>query len=78
MKKLKTTFIVWIAIYPAITLLLFLFGEYLNHLPVLLRTLVLTLVLVPLMVYFLIPFWTKVFSNTKPAQNQSQKKYNHA
>ncbi len=62
MKKLKSTFIVWIAIYPAITVLLLVFGDHLNHLPVLLRTLVLTLILVPLMVYLLIPFWTKVFS----------------
>lgn len=65
MKKLKSTFIVWIAIYPAITGILLLFGEYLNHLPLLIRTLILTLVLVPLMVYFLIPFWTKVFSKVK-------------
>ncbi|PRX54854.1 hypothetical protein [Flagellimonas meridianipacifica] len=65
MKKLKTTLIVWIAIYPAITAILLVFGTYLNHLPILLRTLILTLVLVPLMVYFLIPFWTKVFSKVK-------------
>ncbi|MEM6539894.1 MAG: hypothetical protein AAF634_01985 [Bacteroidota bacterium] len=65
MKKLKSTFIVWIAIYPAITALLFVFGDLLNHLPILLRTLVLTLILVPLMVYLLIPFWTKVFSKAR-------------
>ncbi|MCK8521281.1 hypothetical protein M0D21_06875 [Aquimarina sp. D1M17] len=62
MKKLKSAFIVWIAIYPAITGILLSFGEYLNHLPVLLRTFVLTVVLVPLMVYILIPFWSKVVS----------------
>ncbi len=60
MKKIKSTFIVWIAIYPAITAILMVFGEYLNHLPILLRTFVLTIVLVPLMVYFLIPFWTTI------------------
>lgn len=65
MKKLKSAFIVWIAIYPAITGLLLVFGEYLNHLPILLRTFVLTIILVPIMVYFLIPFWTKVFSVKK-------------
>ena len=62
MKKIKSTFIVWIAIYPAITILLMVFGEYLNHLPILLRTFILTIILVPLMVYVLIPFWTKVLN----------------
>ncbi|MBW1296029.1 hypothetical protein [Aquimarina litoralis] len=61
MKKIKSTFIVWIAIYPAITLISILFGEYLNQLPIPVRTFVLTIILVPLMVYFLIPFWTKIF-----------------
>ncbi|MEM6720317.1 MAG: hypothetical protein AAF611_13410 [Bacteroidota bacterium] len=61
MKKLKSTFIVWIAIYPAITGILLVFGEYLGQLPLLVRTFILTAVLVPLMVYLLIPFWTKVF-----------------
>ncbi len=65
MKKLKTSFIVWIAIYPAITGILFLFGDSLNELPITIRTLILTLVLVPLMVYVLIPFWTKVFLKIK-------------
>ncbi|MDO1501696.1 hypothetical protein Q2T40_16295 [Winogradskyella maritima] len=60
MKKLKSTFIVWIAIYPAITLILLLFGDMLNQLPILLRTFILTIILVPAMVYLLIPFWTKV------------------
>ncbi|MEO1031204.1 MAG: hypothetical protein AAFX55_07350 [Bacteroidota bacterium] len=65
MKKLKTSFIVWIAIYPAITAILLVFGKYLNHLPILLRTFILTIILVPLMVYILIPFWTKVFNSVK-------------
>ncbi len=62
MKKLKSTLIVWIAIYPAITLILLLFGDMLNQLPILLRTFILTIILVPTMVYLLIPFWTKVFN----------------
>ncbi len=65
MKKLKNTFIVWIAIYPAITAILLLFGDYLNNLNLFVRTLILTIVLVPLMVYALIPFWTKVFRTAK-------------
>ncbi|WP_299519258.1 aldo/keto reductase [Winogradskyella sp.] len=34
---------------------------FIAHTPVALRTLILTVILVPLMVYVLIPFWTKVF-----------------
>lgn len=65
MKKLKNTFIVWVAIYPAITAILLLFGDRLNQMPILLRTFILTIVLVPLMVYVLIPFWSKVFGLKK-------------
>tara|TARA_R110002074_G_scaffold182574_1_gene347496 strand:- start:803 stop:1015 length:213 start_codon:yes stop_codon:yes gene_type:complete len=65
MKKLKSTFVVWIAIYPAITVILLLFGDILNRVPVLLRTLILTVILVPLMVYLLIPFWTKLIQKVE-------------
>ena len=65
MEKIKTTVIAWVSIYPAITLLLAAFGHLLNELPIMLRTLVLTAVLVPLMVYVLVPFWTRVFSKLK-------------
>ena len=70
MKKLKSTFVVWIAIYPAITVILLLFGDILNRVPVLLRTLILTAILVPLMVYLLIPFWTKLIHKV---QRKNQK-----
>ncbi len=63
MSQLKNTLIVWIAIYPTITIILFLFGKYLNQLPLLLRTFILTIILVPLMVYILIPFWRRVFDS---------------
>ncbi|WP_179343394.1 hypothetical protein [Winogradskyella ursingii] len=69
MKKIKSTLIVWVAIYPAITAILFLFGKYLNELPLTIRTLALTVMLVPSMTYVLIPFWTKVFKKDK---NSSQ------
>lgn len=61
MKKLRTVLIVWVAIYPTITVIQYFFGGILSELPLALRTLILTGVLVPLMVYLLIPFWTKVF-----------------
>ena len=62
MEKLKRTLIVWVSIYPPITIILSEFGKPLNTLPLALRTLVLTIVLVPLMIYILIPFWTRVFN----------------
>lgn len=58
---MKKVFIAWISIYPVITIILLLFGNELNAMPVLVRTLILTVILVPLMVYVLIPFWSKVF-----------------
>ena len=59
MKAVQTIFIVWISIYPTITLLLWGFGAQLQALPLPLRTLVLTVILVPLMVLVLVPFWTR-------------------
>lgn len=52
---------IWIAIYPTITLFFILFGEYLlmvNPLP--LRTLAITVIIVPLMVFLIIPFLQKL------------------
>lgn len=59
-KKWKTALIIWIAIYPALTILIALFGEYLILLPLALRTLVMTAVLVPLLVFVLVPALHKV------------------
>lgn len=59
MKLAKAIFVVWIAIYPPLTLLLWLFGSPLQRLPLPLRTFVLTAILVPFMVAVLVPFWTK-------------------
>ncbi len=51
--------VTWLAIYPTITLALWLFQQFgLLALPLALRTLVLTAVLVPVMVYVLIPALT--------------------
>ncbi|MEM9327997.1 MAG: hypothetical protein AAGA85_20190 [Bacteroidota bacterium] len=63
MKKLRNTVIVWVAIYPAITGLSWLFGDALGALPLAVRTLILTAILVPLMVYVLIPFWTHLLQS---------------
>jgi len=47
---------IWVVIYPSITLFYVLFGSYLAELPLYLRTLVLTLILVPWMVFVGLPF----------------------
>jgi antibiotic biosynthesis monooxygenase (ABM) superfamily enzyme len=59
--KHKRAFLIWLAIYPLITITFFLFGEYLIQIPLVLRTFVLTIVLVPTMVYVILPFYTKIF-----------------
>lgn len=47
---------IWIVIYPSIMLFYFLFGSYLAELPLYVRTFILTLVLVPWMVFVGLPF----------------------
>ena len=47
---------IWVVIYPSITLLLYFFGEALSVLPLYQRTLLLTLLLVPWMVFVGVPF----------------------
>ncbi|MBL7939786.1 MAG: hypothetical protein JNL43_10535 [Flavobacteriales bacterium] len=55
----KTAVLVWIAIYPSITLFSWLAGPMLDRLPLMLRTLVLTGILVPLLVFVLLPALNK-------------------
>ncbi|MFD8596024.1 hypothetical protein ACFV1L_13560 [Kitasatospora sp. NPDC059646] len=51
----RRALITWLAIYPGITVLSVLLGPTLAPLPVYLRTLVLTAILVPTAVYVLVP-----------------------
>jgi antibiotic biosynthesis monooxygenase (ABM) superfamily enzyme len=60
-KKWKMAVIIWLAIYPLITLIFVLLGKQLiliNPLP--LRTLIITLIAVPIMVFALIPALQKL------------------
>lgn len=59
--KFKIAIITWLAIYPLITVTLYFFGPWLMQLPLLLRTLLLTAVLVPAMVYGIVPALQRVF-----------------
>ncbi|MCD6019503.1 MAG: hypothetical protein K0S53_2624 [Bacteroidetes bacterium] len=58
--KIMMAIRIWIVIYPSITLFLFLFGGVLSPLPLYLRTLILTLSLVPWMVFGGLPLLDKV------------------
>lgn len=57
--RYKLAVVVWIAIYPTITLIQWLVGPALATVPLPLRTFLLTIVLVPLMVFVLIPVLTR-------------------
>ena len=61
--RYKLFLLTWLAIYPLITVILHFFGKYLNLLPLLIRTLLLTGVLVYLMTYWVMPMLMKLFRN---------------
>ena len=53
--KLMASLKIWLAIYPSITIFQFLFGQALAALPLYQRTFVLTVVLVPWVVFVGVP-----------------------
>jgi antibiotic biosynthesis monooxygenase (ABM) superfamily enzyme len=61
--KYKMAILIWIIIYPTINLLFLLLGKPLESFPMYIKTLVMTLILVPAMVYLFLPFLTKTFKN---------------
>lgn len=61
--KWKFAVMVWLAIYPTITLVSLLIGDYIKNLPLPLKTLIMTGMLVPLMVFVLLPFLRKILGN---------------
>lgn len=62
--KLFASLKIWVVIYPSITLFLYLFGELLSPLPLYVRTLILTITLVPWMVFAGIPLVEKIIQKT--------------
>ncbi len=58
--KLIASLKIWIVIYPSITLFLFLFGETLSVLPLYQRTFLLTITLVPWIVFVGVPFTDRI------------------
>jgi antibiotic biosynthesis monooxygenase (ABM) superfamily enzyme len=60
---------IWAVIYPSITAFLFLFGEHLSLLPLYIRTLVLTVSLVPWMVFIGLPLLELVIRRSAQVRN---------
>lgn len=54
--KLMASLKIWLAIYPSITFFLFLFGKDLNAFALYQRTFILTIALVPWIVFVAMPF----------------------
>ena len=54
--KLIASLKIWVVIYPALTLFLYSFGEVLSGMPLYVRTLLMTVTLVPLIVFAGVPF----------------------
>ena len=61
--KWKFAIMVLFAIYPAITLLTYLIGDLIKKLPLPIKTLIMTGILVPLMVFVLLPLLRKILGN---------------
>ncbi|HRG01490.1 MAG TPA: hypothetical protein PKZ75_10260 [Bacteroidia bacterium] len=63
-KKWKMAIIIWLAIYPLITSIFALLGKQLILIePLPLRTLIITIIAVPIMVFILIPTLQKLLHN---------------
>jgi len=59
--KHKTTLLSWLAIYPVINIVSYFFDGLLMQIPQLIRTLLLSAILVPLMTYVIMPIYTQLF-----------------
>ena len=71
--KYKMTVVSWLALYPTVSIIFLVFGGLLEPLPLLLRTMMITGVLMPLMSYVLMPRFTRWFAFwLYPKQEQSR------
>ena len=64
--KLIASLKIWIVIYPSITLFLYLFGDAMATMPLYQRTFILTLSLVPWIVFLGVPFVELVLGLVRP------------
>jgi len=60
--KLKSSIIIWVGLYPTIHLVSFVLSSSLGSLHFLITSLIETLIIVPLMVYIVIPITEKALS----------------
>lgn len=60
--RYKMALVTWLAVFPLITTIFLTLGPILNQLPFLLRSLVLTVMMVSLMTYVVMPRMTRLFS----------------
>lgn len=70
--KLLAAFKIWVVIYPSITLFYMLFGAAMMSLPIYLRTLIMTMVLVPWMVFVAMPLLEKIFGKGAKPNGQNK------
>lgn len=68
--KHKHAFLIWLAIYPLITMLFSLLGDFLSAYPLAIRTLILSVVAVPVAYYLILPLYNTLFRHwlTKPTK----------
>ncbi len=60
--RYKMVVVTWLGVFPIVTVIFAVFGQWLNLLPTLLRTLVFTVVMITLMTYVIMPRMTRLFS----------------
>lgn len=70
--KLLASLKIWVVIYPSITLFLFLFGEALSVLPLYQRTFLLTISLVPWIVFVGVPFVDSIIRLISPPSDKTK------
>ncbi len=68
--KLVAALKIWVVIYPSITLFLYLFGEHLATMPLYQRTFLLTISLVPWMVFVGVPAVEAVMRQLSARKNR--------
>lgn len=70
--KLIASLKIWVVIYPSITLFLYLFGETLSVMPLYQRTFILTISLVPWMVFVGIPFVDSIINRVSAKKQNAR------
>jgi uncharacterized protein len=76
--RYKMAFVTWLAILPLLVIINLLFGPLLAPIPPLLRLVPVTVVVIPLMTWFVMPFMTKAFRFwLYPRSRRSQSESSH-